>query len=329
MMARSDSLAHGWGHAHVLGFSEEHQSSAPPPVPDPQIALDGAGDATVIFNLGKTSEREFIELSSRARGGPWKRAVAVARTAYCSATQVALDADGEILLAWTHGGVSPETLIWVEALALNRHHRRESSPQVLSSTNRRSYGIDLVANARGDGALLWGLEWGLEGAGGARVEASTRTAGRRFARAVALPPSSKRSYPGGVAIDPAGTATAVSSTNVVQSSTHPRNGRWSMPTAISTPPAEGSVEELALTANPAGDLASAWTTKLPPAPGQQFGSDVVAASLHVGVGRWQPPSLLSPAHSRHAEISIRPSGIALAVWENEHLARIEAAENVP
>jgi hypothetical protein len=243
----------------------------------------------------------------------------VARTANCSETQLALDAKGEVLLAWSHGeDGAPETIDRVEALILNRRRKAEGSPEVLSPTGRRAYRIALVADGRGDGALLWGLE----GQSGGPVEASTRTPGRRFARAVAL---RGKGYPGEVAIDPTGTATALFDTRVPESSTHSRNGHWSAPVAIST----GSVEEVGLAANSQGDLAAVWTTEIPPAPGEQFGSHVIGASFRVGGAAWQPTSFISPPHSRNAAISLGPRDAALAVWENERLARVEAAEFVP
>jgi len=328
--ARGVSPTRGWGRAHVLASSEEVQSRAPRAGPDPQVAIDGAGDATVVFNYGRTSDREFIELTSRSRGGQWQRAVPVAQTAYCSETQVALGAKGEILLAWNQAGrASPTTLVWVEALVLNRRHHAESAPEVLSSKIRRSYGIDLASNATGDGVVVWGLEWGPEGAGGARVEASTRTAGQRFGRAVVLLRSGARSYPGGVVIDRAGTATALISTTIAQASTHPRGGFWSTPAPISPPPAEGSVEAVKVAENARGDLAAVWTTKLAPAPGQHFASAAIAATLGEGAGQWQPAALISPVHSRTPAVSLLPDGRALAVWEQESTARIEAAEYTP
>jgi hypothetical protein len=327
VMARSYSPAHGWGTVEQLAVGEDDREgpALSIPDPDPRIALDHAGNPTVSFNLGRTSAREFIEITSRTRGGRWRRPVAVARTAHCFETQLALDARGEVLLAWIHGSdIVPETFDWVEALTLNRDHRPEGSPQVLSSTQRESYGLNLATNARGEAALLWGVEWGVEGKGGARVEATTRTSMRRFSRAVALT-SRVRSQPSGLVVDARGVATALLETTVPESSTHPPKGRWSRPAGISSAP----VEQASLAGETQGDLAAIWTTRLAPAPGEQFESDAIAASLQTHPGYWQSPSLISPPHARAAAVATGARGEILVVWEQEHAARLEAADYVP
>jgi hypothetical protein len=335
VLARSQSPTRGWGRTHVLAASDENPN-LPPFGPAHNIALDTAGNAVVVFNLGRDADKESIEVSSRRHGGTWKRAVAVAKTTYCIQTQVASAGDGELLLAWIHGDPSTGGAVgWVEALALDRRRHAEGRPQVLSSEEQVG-GLDLAANARGDGVLIWNYEWGIEGGGGARVEASTRTAGRPFTHAVVVSSRGVRSHPGGVAIDQAGTATALFDAGQnsghpgkgdrVATSTHPRDGHWSKPALVSSLLVDSPV----LAANPHGDLAAVWGTEIAPAPGAQFAPEVIAASVKAGSGPWQPPAIVSPRHSQDPAVAIRPNDDVVVAWESFNTTqRIEAAEYVP
>ncbi len=315
-----------WGALHVLAVMKEKVGEAPAFAPEPDVALNAEDVPTVLFPIGPRETAEAVEVDRRSRDGRWPRPRVVAHTAYCFDTSLTFDAAGETLLAWTHGNpISPGSLTRIEALTLNRNLRPLSSPIALSPTGRFAYAPEIAANARGNAIVVWALEGHESAPLNAPFEFAVRTPKRPFVRAPRQSRVAREAMPGGISVDRAGTATAVFSTlsaKIVEVSTRPLAGNWSVPMPLSTTPAAGVV----LAYDASEDLLAAWTTALPPAQGQEQGPVAIEATMRTADGSWQKPSVISPPHGRNAAVSMAASNRALAVWENESTHRLEAAQ---
>lgn len=154
--------------------------------PDPAIALNDRGNATVAYKV-RHAGREYISLATHRPGGRWRHPILVLPIAHASELEVARDERGETILAWTDG-TRKGAHKWVEALILGSDNKPEFPRQVLSSTGGRegghAEGLDLAADDRGDAVLSWGQKDGVpngnEDKGPGPLEAATRQAGSGF-----------------------------------------------------------------------------------------------------------------------------------------------------
>lgn len=189
----------------------------------------------------------------------------------------------------------------------------------------------IAVDARGDAVVAWGQKTSAEFAPKCGpVEAATRSAGRRFARSVALHGPGQGSTEPALAIDSAGTATVLFREELrgpgyaVESVSHPVHGAWSRAQAIS--PTGLSSGEPRLAVDRRGDLLGLWSTLVPRA-GMTAEHDAIEASVRLVREPWQQPSRISAASADalEPELAVTPNGDATAVWVN----RGNAVESAP
>ena len=315
-----------WGAPRLLATVKERAEKAPTYAPEVLVALNAREVPAVLFTIGRRATDEAVEIDRRSRDDRWPRPRMVAHTTYCLGTSLAFDQEGETLLAWTRGNpTSPGSLTRVEALILKPTLRPGSKPTALSPTGRFAYAPELAADARGDATIVWALEGHESQPSNAPLEAAARTPGHSFTRSPGQRIVAPEGTPGGVAVDPNGTATAVFASNIAEASTRTLAGKWSAPVPLSTAPAAEAV----LAHDASEDLLAAWRTELPPEQGKAQRLFAIEASMRTSGGAWQKASIISPRHSRGAAVSIAASTRALAVWENESTHLLEAAQLSP
>jgi hypothetical protein len=315
-----------WRPPHLIATVKEKAEKAPTFAPEAVVALNAREVPAVLFPVGRRATDEAVEIDRRPQDGRWPRPRVVAHTTYCLGTSLAFDRAGEPLLAWTRGNpISPGSLTRVEALTLKPNLRLQSKPTALSPAGRFAYAPEIAANARGDAAIVWALEGHESQPSNAPLEAAGRTPGHRFTRIPGQRLVAREGTPGGVAVDPDGTATVVFSTNIAEASTRTLAGKWSVPVPLSTTPAA----EVVLAQDASDDLLAAWRTELPAEQGKTQRSFAIEASMRTRDGRWQSGSIISPPHSRAGAVSFAASNRALVAWENESTHRLEAAQLSP
>ena len=110
-----------------------------------QLALDGRGDAAVVFERYVS-----LELATRRRGGPWRAPSALPGTSRLGVYEpkVAMDARGEMIIAWVHDQPGRR----VQALVLGANGKPEGSTQTLSRKGPITE-LQIAANANGDAVV--------------------------------------------------------------------------------------------------------------------------------------------------------------------------------
>jgi hypothetical protein len=337
-----------WGRTLVLPSSSESFRDDGRFAPDPAIALNDRGNATVAYRVRHAS-REYIALATHRPGGRWRHPILVLPIAYCSELEVARDERGETILAWING-TRRGTHTWVEALVLGSDDKPAFPRKVLSPTGGREGGhaekLDLAADDRGDAVLSWGQKHsvpnGNEDQGPGPLEAATRQVGSGFTGPTKLLGDAPRlqGYSPSVAIAPDGEATALfthyeppppmSETEdlTAEFATHPVGGSWSPPVRLS-PRQDG--EALQLASAPSGDLMALWRTGTPP----EF-RRIVTSLEPVGATTWQKPlPLLSERSSERAAnttLALADDDKATAAWtgyNKENGELLEVADYEP
>jgi hypothetical protein len=313
-----------WGRTLVLASDSESFRDDRRFAPDPAIALNDRGNATVVYRV-RHAGREYIALATHRPGGRWRHPILVLPIAHASGLEVARDERGETILAWTNS-TRKGAHKWVEALVLGSDDKPEFPRQVLSSTGGseggHAEGLDLTADDRGDAVLSWGQEHGApngnEDQGPGPLEAATRQAGSGFTGPTKLLGDAPglQGYSPSVAIAPDGEATALfthyeppppmSETEdlTAEFATHPAGGSWSPPVRLS--PSLGG-EALQLASAPNGDLMALWRTGTP----SEF-RRIVTSLEPVGATTWQKPLPLLPER-----LSERAASTTLALADGD------------
>ena len=264
-----------------------------------QLALDGRGDAAAVFE-----QYVSLELATRRRGGPWRAPSALPGISRLGVYEpkVAMDARGEMIIAWVHDQPGRR----VQALVLGANGKPEGSTQTLSRKGPITE-LQIAANANGDAVVVWREE----GKNARPIEAATRLAGRRFANAVTI--SRQKDTDPTTAIDPRGDATILftriqPAATTVEAATRPARGRWSAAKPVA-PPGRGSTFAPHLAAGPrSGLLMAVWGASVAPAPA------VIEASIRSPKGTWQTPVVISPPASFSPSITLSANGAATAAW---------------
>lgn len=337
-----------WGRTLVLASGSESFGDDGRFAPDPAIALNDRGDATVAYRV-RHAGREYIALATHRPGGRWRHPILVLPIAHGSELEVAPDDAGETILAWTHG--TPKGAHkWVEALVLGSDDKPQFPRQILSPTGGREGShaerLNLAADDRGDAVLSWGQKHGVpngnEDQGPGPLEAATRQAGSGFIGPTKLLGDAPglQGYSPSVAIAPEGEATALfthyepppsmSETEdlTAEFATHPASGSWSPPIRLS-PPQDG--EALQLASAPNGDLMALWRTGTPP----EF-RRIITSLEPVGATTWQKPVPLLPERfserAASTTLALADGDKATAAWtgyNKENGELLEAADYEP
>lgn len=327
VVAKSRSPRGAWGSSVVLARSEEGVARAPSAEAGPEITIGTSGRPVVAFCLGARGDQEHLELDKQSGDGRWGRPTDVAHTTYCTSTAVAVDGQGETLVAWCHG--LPQIglgIVRVQSAIVASRGGLESRSQTLSPSGRVASSLALETNVHGEAVL----EWTLNGRSGGPLEAVVRRPGGPFRRSGGNRPVAARVLSSGVSVDSSGAAAILfNGSGVEVSSTPTIGGSWSPPMVLSNGPAE----EVLLGGNDSGALTAVWTalkspTGVEPVENRQRVRSIEAATRPAG-GSWSQTTTISPYRSQDPAVSVDPDGTALVAWENETSHRLEASQFNP
>jgi hypothetical protein len=288
-----------WGSPTTLSEAGENAT-------EPQIAVDGAGDATVVWRRYDGSD-DVVQAVVRPAGGSWGSSATLSEAGE-NATEphVAVDGTGDATVVWrrfdgsnyvVQAAVKPAGETWGATSTVSEVGREASQPQV-------------AVDAAGGATVVWtrydGLSYG--GYSNYDVQAAVKPAGAAWEEPVAVSEESQEEgLEPQVAMDAAGNATAIwkrfiyGESRLIETAAKPVGKPWETPTTFE---AGG---EPRIEVNAAGDAAAVWTTYHGP-------GDIVQASVKPVGQPWVKPAAVSEDESSAPQVAVNAAGDATAVW---------------
>jgi hypothetical protein len=272
-----------------------------------QVALDPAGDATVVWRRFDGS-RYAIQAASRGAGGVWDAPVTISAPGQnADAPQIAVDAAGDATAVWSRfDGAETGTNSIVQAAS--RPAGGVWGPAVdLSAAGRNSERPQIALDAAGDATAVWRRYDGFDFI----AETSSRPAGGAWSVPEPLSAPGESAEALELAGNAAGDAAAVwrrrsGADFVVECASRPAGGSWEAATGVSSSGEDADNPQVALDA--AGGLTAVWL---------HHAATYIAesASRPVG-GSWGAPVELSdPGKSAQAlQLAVGLGGEAIAIW---------------
>ena len=216
----------------------------------PHLAVDPAGNATAIWVSGS-----LIQAATRPAGGPWAAPVDLSTVAGSRANpRIVVDPGGSATAVW--GSFTGTYGIQTAARPLGGTW---SAPAGLSAAGGDAFDTPQIAvDRRGTTTALWQRHDG----SGWVVTSATRAAGGDWTTPVDLSATGRDSWDPQVAIDQAGTATAIWSRSVgnrrqVQAARRPAGGSWTEPVDLSADGGDARNPQVAV--DPDGNATTVWS----------------------------------------------------------------------
>jgi PKD domain len=273
---------------------------------EPQVAVDAAGDVTVVWNAGPDSSHRVVQASTRRPGGAWSAPVDLSEeVGNADWPRIAVDPDGDATAVWEsfEGGNS------VVQASTRPAGGTWSAPVSLSAGGQEAREPEVAMDPEGAATAVWRYEY--ESAHFV-IQGSTSSPGGAWSVPADLSEEAGSASEPSVAVDSSGGATAVwrrptGIYNVVESSTRPAGGSWSSPVELSEAGQNASYADIAVA--PGGNATAVWC--------RFDGIDSIAQSSSRPVdGSWSEPVDLSEAgqSAYETEIAVGPGGSAIAAW---------------
>lgn len=286
----------------------------------PRVAVDGSGDAVAVWTAtpGENASAVIVQSAARPVAGSWQRPVTISTRGSASSPEIAVDAKGNAIAAWTSYSRHRSS---VQAAA-RPAGGRWSAPVRLSAAGETAAVPHVAFDARGNALAVWQRTR----AGRSSIRSARRPAGGRWGRSVAV----ARISPGGgaefatprVAVDAKGNAAAVW-TNVtsgnmgaVQAALKPAGGAWRAPATLSAGNGRSFAAQVVI--DGAGNVVAAWL---------DYTGRLVRAAVHAPGGHWGRPKLLSRPRRVAGGPMLATGGRAttIAVWPNLAYASVASA----
>jgi hypothetical protein len=269
----------------------------------PQVAVDGAGDVTVIWER-YAGVKLLLQVVERPAGGEWGAPVTIGEVNLGPSPEpwIAADSAGDALAVWKHGEV-------VES-AFHPAAGEWEAPVPISP--EESFVPQAAMNAAGDATVVWmhfdGSDYVVESAflpGGGEWEAPT----------LVSEPGESAGNPH-IALDAAGNTLVAwrgesEGDEYVRTSYRPVEGEWEAPTNAS---AKGEqVQSIRDAVDPAGDAIVAWAGS-----GGEVGEfDRVRTAYRPAEGEWEAPVTLSAngGNGFPSDVVFDTGGNAAIIWQ--------------
>jgi hypothetical protein len=273
----------------------------------PRLAVDAAGDTTVVWARYAGTNRILIQAVSRQMGGSWQAPVDLGEMH--SAT------DPEPWVASDEAGDT--TAVWKSNEAIESSYRPAGGlwePAVtLAAAN--AYVPQAAMDIRGDAAVAWmhydGSRYVVEGA--------YRPAGEGWGAPVVLSQAGEEGGDPQIALDGAGDMMVAwnghpAGGEVVRAAYRPAGGEWQSPVDVSR---QGDqAQELHAALDTQGDALLVWSH----GTSEVGGYDIVQAAYRPAGGAWQEPADLSESgeNAFPSDIVFDKQGNAAVVWERSN-----------
>ena len=286
-------------------WSAPHDLSAPGhDAHAPQVALDRAGDAVVVWARSNGTDVVVQAALQRANGG-WLAPQDISGPGVdVDRPDVALDAHGNGVAVWQSSDGSSSVIRAATRSAAGSW----STPQALSSggySERPHVGVD----SAGEAVAVWS-------ANGAhvRVRAAVRRAGGGWGQPETLSGPAADALQPQLAVSPRGSAVAAwasfdGRTYVIQSSSRTRGGAWSAVQDISPRSPDLGAPKIAL--DSAGDALAVWR-------GLRSARERIQAARRPARGAWSTPAVISrgPADADLPDVALDAAGNGAGIWQS-------------
>jgi hypothetical protein len=272
----------------------------------PQLAVDSAGDAVVVWSSYDGSKLA-VWAAVRSAGGAWQNPVTISEPGFnAEKARVAIDSTGAAVVVWERwtgnhifGG---EALVQAATMSAAGAW---GAPVTLSSSSEEELSPDVAFDSEGGATAVWQRY-----EGGGTIESSSKAPGSPWQAPVALSEPGINAIEAQVAGDGQGGMTAVwaryDGNWIVQGSTKPAGGSWAPAVDISTPGRTSLSPRLAVDA--AGGAVVVWQVHV-----AQFVWMIQAASGQGG--SWASPADLSAAAEiGEPQVAVDPAGDAVVSW---------------
>jgi hypothetical protein len=280
---------------------------------DQQVAVDAAGNATVIWSqISAGGNGYVVRTASRPLGGAWSAPVDLSAGPTSSGPQLAVAPDGSATAVWIlHEPVGTSWTVQAKSRPAGGLQAWSAAANLTSDGRSAEY-PRVAVDAQGRATVAWSF---FDGSGSA-VRAVHRSAGGAWSLPVDVTDD-----PGQVssrialAVDPQGNATAVWGSfkpgdgYVVRSSRRPPGGAWGAPVDLSAP--DGSPgfilePDPQVVVDPQGNVNASW---------HDFGSSRLRTAHRPTGGAWSAPVDLTAAGDLAiTEMAVDPQGNVTAMW---------------
>jgi hypothetical protein len=276
--------------------TEIGSASDPSAAIDPQVAVDAAGDAVVVWVTF-----DGLIANSLPAGGSWTGPVVIGQG---EGPQLAVDGAGAAIVAWTGHYKGRNDVESASRPANGSWEAPEMVSRPGGSTQKPRVGID----AAGDAVAIWDEYTGLH-----HIEGGSRPAGGEWGEPVSISAPGERGQAPDLAVDAAGDAVAIwrhsepPKLSVIRSATMAAGGSWRTPVNASAP---GRVTEPMVGIDGSGHAVGVWE--------RNDGTDgIIKAATMAANGSWNTGVSLSESgrSASAAQLAVDPAGDAVVVWE--------------
>jgi hypothetical protein len=276
---------------------------------DPQIAVDGRGDAVAVWDRSSGSSHE-IQAATRLAGGAWQTPVKLFEAPRAGFPAIAIDPQGEAVVAWTSGSVEAHQA--VDAAVGTAIGGGWSAPVQVGESGDDGDEPQVAIDPQGNSVVVWAAH--PESSGSSFIQATSRQVGGAWSAPADISEGNVAMLPG-VAFDAQGNAVAIwEGFDYIGSAELPAAAdKWQAPVEIAQtdlgPGGRPGGPQLA--ADPQGEVLAVWSN----ASGSGENHIVYSARRPIG-GGWQPPAALSDRGMNAAapHVALDPQGNAIAVW---------------
>lgn len=273
---------------------------------NPDVAINGAGSASVVWERSDGTNTRIQERHSTAAGS-WSTTVDLSvATEPAINAQVVIDGHGNTTVVWAG----------VDNFRRRIETRRRpaggtwSQPSWVSDAGATNANPDLAVNSAGTLVAAWSRYDSLAGLW--RTQAARRPATGSWSAPVFLSGANEGALFPVAGIDTHGTASAAwrdvaGAYNVIMASRQPAGGSWSAPQSLSLPSSQASDEHLAVNAH--GDAVVVWQ--------RSDGTfDRIQVARRPAGGTWGAPVTLSAdgVNAEEPDVAIGPTGDVIAAW---------------
>jgi hypothetical protein len=277
----------------------------------PMVAVDAAGDAVAVW-----TQLSRVEVAERPAGGSWSSPMPLSSpSGFGGGAEVASDPKGDVVAIW---GEDEGGEIVLQA-ASRPAGGSWSGATTVSDPPEHAERPSLALDPAGEAVVTW-ASWN-----GSRwlFQAATKPPEGIWQEPTSLTDEATASGLNDVAIDAAGDAVAVwtrteGGNTVVRSATRPAGAAWQP--AVTLSDGSESAGEPRVAMNAAGATAVTWV--------RSDGShDRVQVISRTPTGPWTLPQTISTAgrDASTPEVSVDPTGGAVAVWNYDHVEDVQAA----
>lgn len=266
----------------------------------PRVAVDGAGDTTVVWERYGGTNLLLVEAAYRPAGGEWQESVVVGEVKTMRAPEpwVAVDTEGNATVTWDDRGV---------IRAAYRPVGEGWQGPVAVSGSEETFVPETAVDANGDATAVWLAKEGVDYV----VEAAYRPAGGEWEAPEVLSGSGEQAGDPKIAIAGEGDALVAWNGDEGPTAVHrPASGSWGSPETILA--GSNGVQSLRVALDEAGDALIAWSGS----SGKIGAYEIAQASFKPAGGEWEAPVDISAdgANSYPNDVVFDAAGNAAVVW---------------